>query len=383
MTTKIGIIGANWSLKVHGMIWQQLPDVEVAAVCTAHKETAEAAAAAFNIPKAYWSIADLVADPEIDIIDVGSRPAYRPEMVMAALNAGKHVYNALPFAITLDQAKAQADLAREKGLIGVADAQFRWGAAALQMKQMIDEGFLGKVLGFNMQLHMPLWERDGLIYPACAFPEAGMDPYLWLADKESGGSAWRNFGTHTTLLLTHLLGPVAEVTGLQATGLKEWPLPNGMVLEPDTADLGCAVMRLENGAIGNLQTGWCVPDAEVIRLEVWGDRGRLLYTDPTFGDGISAKLYAGPVAQKEYGELTGGPVEIAPEHYAVPNTPWNKDNAPAYLVEMGWMFHNMLEAIKGNARPSPSFDEALHAHKVVIALEQSNDTGRRVSIADL
>lgn len=383
MTTKIGIIGANWSLKVHGMIWQQLPDVEVAAVCTAHKETAEAAAAAFNIPKAYWSIADLVADPEIDIIDVGSRPAYRPEMVMAALNAGKHVYNALPFAITLDQAKAQADLAREKGLIGVADAQFRWGAAALQMKQMIDEGFLGKVLGFNMQLHMPLWERDGLIYPACAFPEAGMDPYLWLADKESGGSAWRNFGTHTTLLLTHLLGPVAEVTGLQATGLKEWPLPNGMVLEPDTADLGCAVMRLENGAIGNLQTGWCVPDAEVIRLEVWGDRGRLLYTDPTFGDGISAKLYAGPVAQKEYGELTGGPVEIAPEHYAVPNTPWNKDNAPAYLVEMGWMFHNMLEAIKGNARPSPSFEEALHAHKVVIALEQSNDTGRRVSIADL
>lgn len=383
MTTKIGIIGANWSLKVHGMIWQQLPDVEIAAVCTAHKETAEAAAAAFNIPKAYWSIADLVADPEIDIIDVGSRPAYRPEMVMAALNAGKHVYNALPFAITLDQAKAQTELAREKGLIGVTDAQFRWGAAALQMKQMIDEGFLGKVLGFNMQLHMPLWERDGMIYPACAFPEGGMDPYLWLADKESGGSAWRNFGTHTTLLLTHLLGPVAEVTGLQATGLKEWPLPNGMVLKPDTADLGCAVMRLENGAIGNLQTGWCVPDAEVIRLEVWGDRGRLLYTDPTFGDGVSAKLYAGPVAQKEYGELTGGPVDIAPEHYAVPNTPWNKDNAPAYLVEMSWMFHNMIEAIKGNARPSPSFEEALHAHKVVIALEQSSDTGRRVSIADL
>ncbi|MBB4614318.1 Gfo/Idh/MocA family protein [Novosphingobium taihuense] len=383
MTTKIGIIGANWSLKVHGMIWRQLPDVEVVAVCTAHKETAEAAAAAFNIPKAYWNIADLVADPEIDIIDVGSRPAYRPEMVMAALNAGKHVYNALPFAITLDQAKAQTDLAREKGLIGVADAQFRWGTAALQMKQMIDEGFLGKVLGFNMQLLMPLWERDGLIYPACAYPEAGMDPYLWLADKTSGGSAWRNFGTHSTLFLSHLLGPVKSVTGLQTTGMKEWPLPDGTVLKPDTADLGCAVLQLENGAIGNLQTGWCVPDSEVMRIEIWGDKGRLLYTDPTFGDGVSAKLYAGPVAQKEYGELTGGLVDIAPEHFDVPNTPWNKENSPPYMVAMSWMFHNMLEAIKGNKPASPSFEEALHAHKVVIALEQSSETGRRIELADL
>lgn len=383
MTTRIGIIGANWSLKVHGAIWQQMPDVEVAAVCTAHQATAEAAARAFNIPKAYWDVADLVADPDIDIIDVGSRPAYRPDMVMAALNAGKHVYDALPFALTLDQAKAQADLAAARGLTGVVDAQFRWGPAALQMKQMIDEGFLGNVLGFNMQLLMPLWEKDGNVYPACAYPEAGMDPYLWLADKNSGGSGWRNFGTHSTLFLTHLLGNVKTVSGMQRTGLKQWPLPDGSVLTPDTADLGCAVLELENGAIGNLQTGWCVPDSEVMRIEIWGDKGRLLYTDPTFGDGASAKLYAGPVAFKEYGELTGGPVDPAPEHYDVPNTPWNKDNAPPYMVAMSWMFHSMLEAIAGRAAPSPSFAEALHAHKVVTALEMSNDTGQRVTIADL
>lgn len=225
MVTKVGIIGANWSLKVHGMIWKQLPDVEVAAVCTAHQETAEAAAAAFGIPKAYWNIADLVADPDLHIIDVGSRPAYRPEMVMAALSAGKHVYNALPFAVTLDQAKSQAGLAKEKGLVGVVDAQFRWGPAALQMKQMIDEGFLGNILGFNMHLSMPLWEKEGLHYPACAYPEGGMDPYLWLAEKASGGSAWRNFGTHSMLFLTHLIGQVKAITGLQTTG--------GHLEEPD------------------------------------------------------------------------------------------------------------------------------------------------------
>lgn len=383
MTTRIGIIGANWSLKVHGTVWRQCPDVEVVAVCTAHRETAEAAAAAFGISKAYWNVADMAADPDIDIMDVGSRPAFRPDMVMAALNGGKHVYDALPFAVTLDQAKAQATLAQDKGLVGVVDAQFRWVPAAMQMKAMIEEGFLGNVLGFSVQLLMPLWERDGLHYPACAYPEGGVSPYHWLADKTSGGSAWRNFGTHSTLLLTHLIGPVANVSGLLTTGVKEWPLPDGTLLKPDTADLACATLQMENGAIGTLKTGWCVPDSEVLRVEIWGDRGRLLYTDPTFGDGASARLYAGKAAQKEYGALTGDMVDIDPRFYQVPGMPWNKDFAPPYMVSMSWMFHEMLAAIRGESQPSPSFAEALHAHKVVTALEMSSESGGRIAIADL
>jgi predicted dehydrogenase len=69
---KVGIIGANWSLKVHGTAWRLLPGIEVAAVCTAHRETAEAAARQFGVPKAYWNVGDLAGDPDIDIIDVGS-----------------------------------------------------------------------------------------------------------------------------------------------------------------------------------------------------------------------------------------------------------------------------------------------------------------------
>lgn len=335
------------------------------------------------MPKAYWNVEDLAADPDIDIIDVGSRPAYRPDMVMAALNSGKHVYDALPFAVTLDQAKAQADLASKNSLVGTVDAQFRCVPAAMQMKAMIAAGAIGSVKGFNVQLLMPLWSRDGDYYPACAYPEGGVAPYLWLADKASGGSAWRNFGTHTGLFLTHLIGPVATVSGAVATGVPEWNLPDGSALHPDTADLACATLQLENGAIGNLQTGWCVPDSEVLRVEIWGDRGRLLYTDPTFGDGASARLYFGEARQKEYGELAGGLVEIEPEHYAVPGTPWSKENAPPYMVSMSWMFHNMLAAIRGEAPASPSFEEALHVHKMVTALEMSHESGRRIAISDL
>jgi predicted dehydrogenase len=87
---RVGIIAANWSLKVHGTAWRMQPDVEVIAVCTAHRETAEAAAQAFGVPKAYWSVADLAADPDIDVIDVGSRPAF-VKAVMQSQRSGRWV----------------------------------------------------------------------------------------------------------------------------------------------------------------------------------------------------------------------------------------------------------------------------------------------------
>jgi predicted dehydrogenase len=380
MTRKIGIIGANWSLKVHGSAWRLLPGVEVAAVCTAHRETAEAAAAAFGVPRAYWDVKNLVADPDLDIIDVGSRPAYRYDMVMAALEAGKHVYNALPFALDTAHAQAQCDLAAKNGLVGVVDAQFRWVPAALHMQALIADGFLGDVLGFNANLLQALRNYDGYIYPHAAYPEGGMSPYKWLAESESGGSGWRNFGSHMTLFLIKLIGRVKAVTGTDVTGIKEWRLPDGIVLHPDTADFGCGVLQMENGAIGTIQTGWAVSDGPGIRVEIWGTKGRLLYIDPTFGDGVSAKLYAGKPIKAEFGQPTGEWLETPAEYFAVPGTGFSKDNAPWYMVSMGWMFHDMLQAIETGRPPSPSFEEAVHAHKVVEGVIKSGRGRRWVDI---
>ena len=63
---RIGIVGANWSLKVHGTAWRMLPGIEVGAVCTAHRETAEAAAQMFGVPKAYWNVEEMCADPTLE-----------------------------------------------------------------------------------------------------------------------------------------------------------------------------------------------------------------------------------------------------------------------------------------------------------------------------
>lgn len=378
---RVGIISANWSLKVHGAAWRRIEGVEVAAICTSRQETAEKAAREYNIPKAYWNHEEMSADPGLDIIDVGTRPSFRFPMVMAALKNGKHVYNALPFATDLAKAEAMRDAQLAAGVVGVVDAQFRYSPPALQMKAMIDAGFIGRPLGFNAQLMLPLYEHQGKPYAYCAYSEH-TDPYYWLAEKSSGGSAWRNFATHSLLFLTHLIGPVAEATGALTTGVPEWFLPNGEVLRPETHDLGCATLRMANGAIGNLQAGWCVPDTEGWRVEVWGDKGRLLLVDDSFGNLMGAKLYAGDTRLLTYGQRTCAEVEIDPKWYAVPGTNTG-ETGPRNFAAMDWMFANMAAAIREGTPTGPTFSDAAAVQRVVEAVEIADAERRWVRMDEL
>lgn len=378
---KVGIISANWSLKVHGAAWRRIEGVEVAAICTSRQETAERAARDYDIPKAYWNHEEMSADPDLDIIDVGTRPSFRLPMVMAALRNGKHVYDALPFAVNLADAEAMRDAQQAAGVVGVVDAQFRWAPHAQQMKAMIDSGFIGRPLGFNVQLMLPLVEHEGKPYAYSAYSEH-TDPYYWLAEKSSGGSAWRNFATHSLLFLTHLIGPVEEATGMLTTGVPEWHLPNGEVLCPETHDLGSATLRMANGAIGSLQAGWCVPDTEGWRVEIWGDRGRLLLVDDSFGNFPSARLYAGDARLLTFGQRTCEEVSIDPTLYAVPGMA-NTTAEPRPFAAMDWMFSDMVKAIRNGTEGSPSFTEAAAVHRVVEAVEQANNERRWIRMADM
>jgi len=362
---RVGIVSANWSLKVHGAAWRRIPGVDVVAICTSRRETAEAAAKAHNLPKAYWDHREMFADPEIDVVDIGTRPSIRVPIVADALRAGKHVYSAIPFATNTAEANELEALCAAAGVVGVVDAQFRWVPAAQQMKAMIDAGYIGRPLGFNVQLFLPLVTKADRTYAFSAYSPS-VDPYFWLAEAGTGAGGWRNFATHALLMLTHLLGPVEQIAGMTALGVPVWQIPDGTDLYPQNEDYGSATLRLQNGAIGSVQTGWCMPDTEGWRIEVWGDRGRLLLTDDSFGNGTGQVLYGGDTRLMPYGTRVCEPIAIQPRFL----TPFDAEGAaqPAPFAAMDWMFATMAAAVRGQAEVSPSFAEAARVHRVVEAL---------------
>ena len=60
MTLRVGIVSANWGAMAHLPAWRAVPGIEVSAICTSRRETAEAAAARFGIGRAFWD-ADAMA----------------------------------------------------------------------------------------------------------------------------------------------------------------------------------------------------------------------------------------------------------------------------------------------------------------------------------
>jgi len=121
-TLRVGIISANWGAFAHLPGWRAVPGVEVVGICTSRRETAEAAAARCGIERAFWNAQEMAADPDIDIVDCGTRPSIREAMVLACLRNGKHVYNAIPFAASLDGARTLHDAWRQSGTVSVVDA---------------------------------------------------------------------------------------------------------------------------------------------------------------------------------------------------------------------------------------------------------------------
>jgi predicted dehydrogenase len=348
-----------------------IPGCEVTALCTAHRETADAAAKSANIQKSYWDHRHMARDPEIDIVVVGTKPALRHEMVMTALENQKHVYCCLPFAMNSVEARGMRDAQVSRGLIGVVDAQFRWVPALRYMKDLIWEGWLGPLYQATIEVQLPLFGHDGLIYPGSV--HSGLS-YPWLGDARNGASAWRNFGSHSMLALTWLFGEIDEIVGDVQTALKEWVLPTGERIRPDTADSGMALLRFKNGGRANINVGWCKADSLIYRFECWDEKGRFLVEDRSFGDAPTSTLFYGDVRPRKFTQLSGGLMDIPAKYFAVPGTSISKDNCPPLMNPMTAMFWNMADAIRRGVEGSPSFQEAAHVHEAVEAMTASNDS---------
>src|SRR5215467_8027026 len=82
MSLRVGIISAAWGAQAHLPAWRAVPGVEVVAICTAHRETAEAAATQHSVAMPFWDAQEMARHPDIDIVDAGTRPSYRRAMCL-------------------------------------------------------------------------------------------------------------------------------------------------------------------------------------------------------------------------------------------------------------------------------------------------------------
>ena len=101
-TLKVGVIGVGGIAKTHMPGWNASEDAEVVAGSDVVDSMLQAWGATYGVKKLSTNAADIINDPDIDIIDVCTPNMYHTELVVAALNAGKNVICEKPLAPTPD-----------------------------------------------------------------------------------------------------------------------------------------------------------------------------------------------------------------------------------------------------------------------------------------
>ena len=153
---RVGIIGTGWIAEKAAITLNGLTDCEAYAVGSRKKETAEAFAAKWHIAKAYGSYSELINDPDVDLVYVGTPHSHHYDVTREALLAGKPCLVEKAFMANLRQAKAIVDLARERKVFLAEAIWTRYQPAVGIVRQLISSGRIGTprlvtaTLGYSM-----------------------------------------------------------------------------------------------------------------------------------------------------------------------------------------------------------------------------------------
>ncbi len=270
--TKVGIIGTGNISGAYLELSKTFDILDVVAVADIDSARASAQAAKYGIARAITPEA-LLADPDIQIVLNLTPPGGHAGIALAALKAGKSVYNEKPLAIQRKDARRMLEIAAKKGLrVGCAPDTFM-GAGLQTCRKLIDDGAIGTPIA------------------ATAFM-MGHGPEDWHPDPEffykPGGGPMFDMGPYYLTALVSLLGPVRRVTGSAQISFAERVVGRGerkgqrIVVETPTHLVG--VLDFASGAVGNIITSFDVWGANLPRIEIYGSEGSLSVPDPnTFG----------------------------------------------------------------------------------------------------
>lgn len=153
---RVGIIGTGWIADKAAITLNGLPQCEAYAVGSRTREKAKAFASAYGIPKAYGSYSELIADPDVDLVYVGTPHSHHYGVTREALLAGKPCLVEKAFMANLREAKEIVELARERKVFLAEAIWTRYQPAVKIIRNLIGSGRIGTprlltaTLGYSM-----------------------------------------------------------------------------------------------------------------------------------------------------------------------------------------------------------------------------------------
>ncbi|SEO90119.1 Gfo/Idh/MocA family protein [Paenibacillus sp. OV219] len=290
---KVGVVGCGNISQIYFTNLKKYPEIDLVAAADIDLERAKQRAEEFGLEKAY-TVEELLADPEIEIVVNLTIPKAHASVCLQALEAGKHVYVEKPLAVTREEGKKVLELAAAKGLRVASAPETFLGGGIQTCRKLIDDGAIGtpvSISGFMLGGGPEGWHPDPEFF------------------YELGGGPMFDMGPYYLTAYITLLGPIRRVTGSAVISYPERTITsekkNGKVITVETPTHIAGVLDFHSGAVGTLITSFDTKAGTSLpNIEVHGSEGSILVPDPnTFGGPVKVRKLGG---EWEEVELTHG-----------------------------------------------------------------------------
>ncbi len=340
----VAIVGLGLIARTHATAYRQLADlVDLVAVCDIDRARATSFGAEFGA-RPVFDLADVIADPAVDIVDLILPHHVHEQASVAVLDAGKHLLMEKPVAGSYAESVRILRRAEASGVHFMVAENTRYAPAYLAVERLLRDGAVGDVVHARTFLRSN--EKGHLSTPG-----------YWRTQFAMGGGLILDTGAHSFYLLKWLLG---EVTELTAFSTKVFALPN------EIEDTAYVRGTLASGAV--FSSGFTsvseVPHSE--RLELYGTTGGILVdqmADPV------VKLFRGDLDFR--GEAIEG-VPFGPDAWHPGG--WHWESVIAEVTDY------VTSLVEGRRPLIDSWDTA-YAIKVVDAAYASIRTGAPITVS--
>ncbi len=243
-----GVIGLGFFGEVHAEVLAAMPGIELAALCTRRPDRLAEVADRYNVPRRYTDYRELLADPNIDAVSVVTHFYDHCDITVDALAAGKHVLLEKPMAETVEDCDRIVEAAAASSGMFMVGHICRFDPRVALAKQAIDEGRLGRIVSMHARRNLSTTIGKMVLDKISALVGDGIhdaDLMLWFSQAK----------------------PVSVYAQEVHPGKCKYP------------DAGWAMMRLDNDAVGVVESVWHLPENTPYqidaRMEVIGTEGAL------------------------------------------------------------------------------------------------------------
>ncbi len=272
---RVGIVGCGAISGAYLEHGKALDAIEYVACADLLEEAAQKRAAEFDIPRV-CSVEALLADDSIDIVLNLTVPRAHAPVSLAAIEAGKHVYNEKPLGANREEGRRIIEAAKAKGVrVGCAPDTFL-GAGHQTARKLIEDGAIGKpvaAVAFMLGRGHESWHPNPEFY------------------YEPGGGPMFDMGPYYLTDLVQLIGPIRRVSGSTAICITPRTITHdksgklGKKIEVETPDHVAGTIEFANGAVGTIITSFAVAAHTLPRIQIYGTEGTLEAPDPNGFDG--------------------------------------------------------------------------------------------------